>query len=423
MSEYRVQTLGEARFDSPLTSWVDDDMMVPAHVVKSTKHRLDDVPYFELAGPRKTVFFGKQTARAGIVTCGGLCPGLNNVVRSVVLELFYHYGVTEVVGFRYGYGGLDPANGAEPMVLTPDVVDDIHKEGGTILGTSRGPVDPNVALAEVMRRKLNILFTIGGDGTQRGALGLYHAAREKGYPLAVVGIPKTIDNDVAFVARSFGFLTSVEVAASVLGCAHIEARSVQNGISIVKLMGRDAGFITSGATVANQDVNFALVPEIPFKLEGEQGFLPVLKRRVLARSHAVIAVAEGAGQDLIPGGRGEKDASGNVKLKDIGLFLKGRVEEYFKAEKIPVTLRYFDPSYLIRSYPADAEDAMLCDVFARSAVHAAMAGKTGLVIGCLHDHFIHVPIEMLASQKKRLDPHSAAWRAVLAATGQPERFE
>ncbi|HNW78487.1 MAG TPA: 6-phosphofructokinase, partial [Candidatus Competibacteraceae bacterium] len=239
----------------------------------------------------------------------------------------------------------------------------------------------------------------------------------RGHPLAVVGIPKTIDNDVAFVSRTFGYLTAVEEAARVLHCAHTEAHSVHNGIALVKLMGRHAGFIAAGATVASQDVNFTLIPEIPLHLDGEQGFLAALKRRILQRAHALVVVAEGAGQDLLASTQ-DSDASGNAKLQDIGPFLRARIEQYFQAEQIPVTLRYFDPSYLIRSVPADAEDSILCDFFARNAVHAAMAGKTGLVIGLLHDSFIHVPIDLLVSQKKRLDLNGPGWRAVLAATGQ-----
>jgi len=293
-----------------------------------------------------------------------------------------------------------------------------HKDGGTALGTSRGPVDISLAVDNLIQRGVNILFTIGGDGTQRGGNALFQEAQRRGHPLAVVGIPKTIDNDVAFVSRTFGYLTAVEEAAKVLHCAHTEAHSVHNGIALVKLMGRHAGFITAGATIASQDVNFTLVPEVPFQLDGENGLLVALKARILNRAHAVIAVAEGAGQDLLAGDSAERDASGNAKLQDIGPFLRERIESYFKAEGIPVTLRYFDPSYLIRSVPADAEDSILCDFFARNAVHAAMAGKTGLVIGLLHDIFIHVPIELLVSQKKRLDPNGLVWRAVLAATGQ-----
>lgn len=318
---------------------------------------------------------------------------------------------------------MDPEAGAEPLALTCELVDDIHREGGTILGTSRGPVDPAAAVDNLARRNINILFTIGGDGTQRGALEISAEAARRGYPLAVVGVPKTIDNDVPFVSRSFGYLTAIEEAAKVLQCAHTECHSVHNGISIVKLMGREAGFIAAGATVASQDVNFTLIPEVPFRLEGRRGLLHLLKQRVLKRAHAVIVVAEGAGQDLIESGELGRDPSGNIKLKDIGAFLRQRIEEFFRREQVPVTLRYFDPSYVIRSVPADSEDAILCDLFARNAAHAAMAGKTGLIIGLLHDQFIHVPMEALSREKKRLNPNGSIWHAVLAATGQPARFE
>jgi 6-phosphofructokinase 1 len=302
-------------------------------------------------------------------------------------------------------------------------VDDIHKEGGTVLGTSRGPVDVAVAVHNLIRRGVNMLFTIGGDGTQRGGNELFQEAKKRGHALSVVGIPKTVDNDVAFVSRTFGYLTAVQEAAKVLDRAHTEARSVEHGISLVKVMGRHAGFIAAGATVASQDVNFCLVPEVPFKLEGPRGFLPVLRERLLKRKHAVVVVAEGAGQDLLEASQTDRDASGNVKLKDIGLFLRDRIDAYFKAEKVPMVMRYFDPSYIVRSSPANSEDSILCDLFARHAVHAAMAGKTGLVIGYLHDRFIHVPIELLVSRKKTLDPTGFAWSAVLAATGQPDRFQ
>jgi len=415
--------LGEARFPSPIHYTVDDRFRIPAEIVRIPGIAPQDEATFELAGPRPRLYFDPKETRAGIVTCGGLCPGLNNVIRSLFLELHHIYGVKEVLGFRNGYQGLDPAVGKQPLVLKAELVEDIHKEGGTMLGTSRGPVDVAAAVENLIRLGVNILFTVGGDGTQRGANELYQEARKRGHALAVVGIPKTIDNDVAYVSRSFGFLTAVEEACKVIECAHTEAHSVQNGISIVKLMGRDAGFIVAGATVATQDVNFTLIPELPFKLEGEGGFLAALKRRVLKRAHAVIVVAEGAGQDLLASSNEGRDASGNPKLKDIGLFLKEQVEIYFKAERVPAVVRYIDPSYIVRSSRADSEDSFLCDLFARNAAHAAMAGKTGLVIGYLHDQFIHVPIEMLANQKKRLDPNSDWWHAVLASTGQAARFE
>ena len=409
-------TLGEPRFASARSHTISDEIRIPERIEIGAEPGLQ----FELAGPRAKLFFDPKQTRAGIVTCGGLCPGLNNVIRSLFLEMHYGYGVAEVLGFRGGYSGLDPAKGVEPVKITPEFVHGIHQKGGTILNSSRGPVDTSVAVDNLIARGIDVLFTIGGDGTQRGANDLYQEARSRGHALAVVGIPKTIDNDVGFVSRTFGFYSAIAEAARVLDCAHTEARSVPGGIGLVKLMGRHAGFVTAGATVASQDVNFALVPEVPFSLDA---FLLALKERMLAKSHAVIAVAEGAGQDLLQADPAGRDASGNVKLKDIGPFLRERIETYFKAEDIPVVVRYFDPSYQVRSRPANCEDDILCDLFARHAVHAAMAGKTGLVIGFLHDRFIHVPIELLAGHKKRLDPAGAWWRSVLATTGQPEQFK
>jgi 6-phosphofructokinase 1 len=411
----QTPTLGTPRFTSTGSHTVSDDLRIPERIEVGA----DPGTQFELAGPRARLFFDPKQTRAGIVTCGGLCPGLNNVIRSLFFELHYGYGVAEVLGFRDGYSGLDSSKGAEPVVITPQFVDGIHHEGGTILGTSRGPVDTKVAVENLIGRGINILFTIGGDGTQRGGNELYQEARRRGHALSVVGVPKTIDNDVAFVSRTFGFFSAIEEAARVLDCAHTEARSVPGGIGLVKLMGRHAGFITAGATVASQDVNFALIPEVPFTIEA---FLAALKQRMLAKSHAVIAIAEGAGQDLLAGDVSTRDASGNVKLKDIGPYMRLQIEEYFKAEGMPVVVRYFDPSYQVRSRPANCEDAMLCDLYARHAVHAAMAGKTGVVIGFLHEQFIHVPIELLTGRTKRLDPASGWWRSVLATTGQPEQF-
>jgi 6-phosphofructokinase 1 len=415
-----IPALGATRVPSPLKLWVDESQRVPATILRTVDAPSEDSLLFELAGAREHLFFNPSETRAGIVTSGGLCPGLNDVVRSLFLEMHHAYGVRDVLGFRWGYQGLDPEHGAEPLVLTHEMVDRIHLQAGTILGTSRGPVDKARAVENLIRRRVNILFTIGGDGTQRGAREFFEEAKRQGHALSVVGIPKTIDNDIPFVARSFGFLTAVEEATKVLQRAHTEARSVQNGIALVKLMGRHAGFLTAEATVASQEVNFTLIPEVPFRLEG---FLKALEQRIVKRGHAVIAVAEGAGQELLGNTGKERDPSGNVRLRDIGLFLREKIEEWFKARNIPFVMRYFDPSYIVRSSPANAEDAVLCDAFARHAAHAAMAGKTGVVIGYLHDLFIHVPIELLATQQKRLDHDSPIWSAVLSATGQPHRFE
>ena len=413
-----ITTLGEARFPSPLPFHVSDKARVLFNVIVDPDAPPAEELLFEVAGPRERLYFDPKETRAGIVTCGGLCPGLNNVIRSLVLELHHGYGVREILGFVDGYQGLDPWRGSEPIPLTPEFVEDIHKEGGSVLNTSRGPVDISVAVDNLIRRKVNILFVVGGDGTQRGGAAIYQEASQRGHALAVVGVPKTIDNDVAFVSRTFGYLTAVEEATKAIDCAHTEAHSVHNGISIVKIMGRHAGFIAAGATVASQDVNFTLVPEVPFVLDGEDGFLAALEKRVVNRAHAVVLVAEGAGQHLMEGGTDERDASGNIKLKDIGQFLRDRIDAHFKAKGIPFAMRYIDPSYLVRSVPASAEDAILCDFFARNAVHAAMAGKTGLVIGYQHGKFTHVPVELLTKEQKTLDLNGPAWLGVLASTGQ-----
>ena len=414
----KITVLGEPLFPSPLPFHVSDKSRVLFNAIVDPDLPAAEELLFEVAGPREKLFFDPAKTRAGIVTCGGLCPGLNNVIRSLVLQLHHGYGVREILGFVNGYQGLDPWRGSEPIPLTPAFVENIHKEGGTALNTSRGPVDVSVAVDNLIRRKIDMLFVVGGDGTQRGGAEIYQEAKARGHALAVVGIPKTIDNDVAFVSRTFGYLTAVEEAAQAINCAHTEAHSVHNGIALVKIMGRHAGFIAAGATVASQDVNFTLVPEVAFALEGENGFLAALKKRVIDRAHAVILVAEGAGQHLMAGGGDQFDASGNLKSKDIGIFLRDRIDAYLKAENVPFAMRYIDPSYLVRSVPASAEDAILCDFYARNAVHAAMAGKTGLVIGQQHDIFTHVPIELLTRHKKQLDLNSPAWLGVLAATGQ-----
>lgn len=423
MSIMTVERLGDATVESPLSRFVADDVYVPSAIEWKRGCAPDDPPMFEVAGPRERLFFNPGETRAGVVTCGGLCPGLNNVIRSLVLELNHGYGVREILGFRDGYRGLDPFRGQTPMALTPEVVDDIHRDGGTILGTSRGPVDIPTAVDHLIQRGVNLLFTVGGDGTQRGGNELFQEAQRRQHPLAVVGIPKTIDNDVMFVDRTFGFTTAVDAAREVIDCAHTEAHSVFNGVSVVKLMGRHAGFIAAAATVASQDVNFCFVPEVPFRLEGEGGFLRALRRRLDSRKHAVIVIAEGAGQDLFPHGESTKDASGNAKLRDIGRHLCEALTSWAKAERMEMTLRYFDPSYQIRSRPANTEDSMLCDRFARNAVHAAMAGKTGLIIGMLFGQFVHVPIRLLSGASRTVKLRGELWRAVLSSTGQPERFE
>lgn len=428
----RVETLGPCTISSPARlgpsaagpgHFVPDAARVRYQAEVGTGNDLPGDVFFEKAGPREKLFFEPRQSRAAIVTCGGLCPGLNNVIRSAFMELHHHYGVPEILGLRYGYAGLNPAAGEPPIRLTAEMVDDIHEDGGTILGTSRGPQPTDVMVDFLAERGINVLLCTGGDGTLRGARDIALEAIKRKLPIAVVGIPKTIDNDVMYIARTFGMTTATDKAREVLDCAHNEAKSVYNGVGLVKVMGRDAGFIAVCATIASQEVNFTLIPEVPLHLDGPKGFLEVLRRRLEARHHAVVVVAEGAGQDLLAGAGEQRDASGNKLHADIGPFLKERILAHMKQAKTPGEVKYFDPSYIVRSVPANTEDAMLCDQLARNAVHAAMAGKTNLVIGLWNGLYTHVPIPLASSAKKQVRPDGPLWSSVLAATGQPGAWQ
>jgi 6-phosphofructokinase 1 len=424
-----IQVLGSAAVASPLRlahesggtrgAFVPEEVRVRYQIETGTGHDLPADVLFEKAGPRERLFFEPRETKVAIVTCGGVCPGLNNVIRSAVMEFYYNYGVKQVFGIRYGYAGLNPKTGLSPIELTPKFVSDIHEKGGTILGSSRGHQPSDVMADFLVEQKINILLCVGGDGTLRGAQDVAKEVQSRGLNLAVVGIPKTIDNDVMYMSRTFGMATAMEKAHAVLDCAHSEARSAYNGVGLVKLMGRDAGFIAAGATLASQEVNFCLIPEVPFVLEGKNGFLEALRRRLESARHAVVAVAEGAGQDLIKQLPADTDASGNKRYADIGVYLKDQIVTYFKQQAIPVDVKYFDPSYFVRSVPANCEDALLCDLLARNAVHAALAGKTNLVVGFWNGAFIHIPISLAVSQKKQVDPKGILWSSVLATTGQP----
>lgn len=377
---------------------------------------------FEKAGPRERIYFDPAKTRAAVATCGGLSPGLNNVIRSLYLELHKNYGVPEVLGIRYGYQGLNPQVGEAPVPLTMEYVEQIHERGGTVLGTSRGAQDAATMVDFLSGRGIDILFCVGGDGTQRGAHAIHEEIHRRGLPIAVVGIPKTIDNDIPYCDRTFGFTTAVEAAQQVIGCAHVEAKGARDGIGLIKLMGREAGFIAAAATLASQEVNFILIPEVPFILLGENGLLEALRRRMIERHHAVIVVAEGAGQYLFEEAGRQFDASGNVKLHDIGPFLKQQIVGYFDRHGPKVDLKYIDPSYIIRSLPANCEDDALCDEFARRAAHAGMAGKTGLMIGLISGKYVHVPLALVTGQKRCVDLEGEFWASALASTGQPRVF-
>ena len=424
-----IERVGEPTIVSPLANRTgtqlvsDEDRVLVSCRLKEINRSLaanEPLTSFEEAGPREKLFYHPSETNCGIVTCGGLCPGLNNVIRAIVFTADRMYGLNRVLGFRFGYAGLSQNPPAEPMELTPQSVDHIHQQGGTILGSSRGPQDSAEMVDTLQRLKIHILFTIGGDGTLRGARELSKEAKRRGYPLSVVGVPKTIDNDVNFIERSFGFMTAVEEACIAVQAAHYEALGAMNGIGLVKLMGRHSGFIAAHAALASHDVNFCLVPEVPVELEGENGLFNQLERRLALRGHAVIVVAEGAGQDLLKsGGEEKRDASGNIRLKDIGIYLHEQLKDYLESRSLESSIKYIDPSYMIRSCPANAVDSEYCLALGQHAVHAAMSGRTNMAVGFWNGEFTNVPIPLVTAERKEIDPQGKTWQRVLKATAQP----
>ena len=429
--DYRfdVERLGECTVSSPVqcADFVKEGARVALSCDMDVLGRYAcegrEVPSFEKAGPHAKIFHDPAWTRAAVVTCGGLCPGLNDVIKGLVQILWFDYGVRHIFGIRYGLAGFIPKFGYEPLMLNPDVVDEIHEDGGTILGSSRGAQDSGEIVATIARMNINVLFCIGGDGTLRAAHDIALAAKARGYNLSVVGVPKTVDNDLNFIGRSFGFETAVYQTNDVIRSAHMEAKGAANGIGLVKLMGRDSGFIAAYASLANSVVNLCLIPEIPFEMEGPHGLLAALERRFsIGKTHAVIVVAEGAGQDLVQGEAERRDASGNVLKKDIGDYLKRHIQEGMAKRGHEVTIKYFDPSYTIRSVAAQGTDAILCSILAAHAVHAAMAGRTDCVVGNHNGVYSLVPIPLATAERQKVDLKGDLWKAVVDATRQDEYF-
>ena len=411
------------RADSPIYKFVDDSERILYDVSLDNFYKCrktGEIPVsFEKAGPRENIFFESAKTKVGIVTCGGLCPGLNNVIRSIVNELYYRYGINRILGIKYGYEGLIPKYNHPVVELTATMVNYIHLTGGTFLGTSRGNQDVEKMVDTLEIMNINVLFCIGGDGTLRGAHAIYKEIEKRKLKISVAGIPKTIDNDIDLIQKSFGFETAFSIANDIIRNAHNEASGAFNGIALVKLMGRDSGFIAASAALSIQEVNFVLIPEIPFDLYGQRGFLQVLKKRLEARQHAVIVVAEGAGQEFFKTDDSDKDASGNIKHKDIGIYLKNKISEEFKKEGLSHSIKYIDPSYIIRSAPANANDSKFCNLLAQNAVHAALSGKTDFVVGFWNNQFTLMPIQVVVAKRKKIDVEGELWWNVLEATGQP----
>ena len=430
--DFTIENLGECKIKSPIelstvvgngtANYVKDSSFVrtAVNVYDTSKNDpLDSSNLMQKAGPREYIYFSPDEVKAGICTCGGLCPGLNDVIRAVVRCLWNRYGVRDIRGFQFGYKGFFKDENYETIPLNPENVDEIHKIGGSYLGTSRGGGMRTKDIVDTLQEKgINMLFVIGGDGTQHGALAISEEVEKRGYKCSVIGIPKTVDNDFLFIDRSFGFETAVQQAKDAVASMHMEARSQINGIGLVKLMGRESGFIATAAALASHECNFCLIPEVPFEMEGPNGFLSHLEKRLEKRHHAVIIVAEGAGQELLTK-TNQTDASGNIKLADIGVFLRDQINAYFKKKNIEINLKYIDPGYQIRAAVTTASDSIYCERLGNNAVHAAMAGKTKMVVGLVHEKFVHIPINMVIASRNVVDPEGALWRDTLDATSQP----
>lgn len=423
--------LGTARFDSPIklsrilgdghSNYVSDHEKILFEIEltesRPTLHS-DEVAKLEKAGPREKLYFDPTRVHAAIVTCGGLCPGLNDVIRSIVMTLWQHYGVRRVSGFRHGYRGLLADSEYTPIPLDPKAVASIHRIGGTILGSARGGGERTGEIVDTLvRHSVDMLFAIGGDGTQKGALKLTEEIARRQLPIAVVGVPKTIDNDLSFVERSFGFETAVAEAVRAVDGAHTEAADAPHGVGLVKLMGRESGFIAVHSALASNEADFVLVPEVPFELHGKNGFLRHLECRVDKQGHALVVVAEGAGQNFVQSTG--TDAGGNKKLGDIGIFLQEEIRAHYRKIEKEVTLKYIDPSYTIRSQAANPADSIYCARLGSNAVHAAMSGRTACIVGMVNHRLVHVPIFAASAERNCVDPEGPLWRDVIFATGQP----
>jgi len=421
LKDLSIPAVGEATFPTNLEidsdAYVDDTQRILAYsnanIVNEFIRQGKALPSFEVAGPRKKLFFNPKEVTCGVVTCGGLCPGLNDVIRTIVLSLAWQYKVKKILGFRFGYQGLSSNSYLDPMELTPEVVDGIQNSGGTILGSSRGPQKEADMVDTLVNHNISILFVIGGDGTFRGARDIIEEIKKRNLKISVIAIPKTIDNDIYCSERTFGFNTAIEEARKSIYVAHEEAKAAWNGIGFVKLMGRDSGFIAAHATLANSDVNFCFIPEVPFELEGENGFLEKLKKRLERRHHAVIVISEGSGQNLIKREQQKKDLSGNVIYEDIGLFLKNKISSYLKEQKMEHTLKYIVPSYTIRSCPANADDSVFCIMLGKEAVHAAMAGKTDMFVGYWKHTFTYVPLSVAVGKRKYINTQGSLWQTIV----------
>ena len=425
-----IARLGERTIDTPLRDLLGGREESVHYVTETDRVLLDDtlgvakrrsagtpaeLPAFNPGGPREKLYFEPSTVTAAIVTCGGLCPGLNNVVRALVLQLANAYGVKSILGFRNGYSGLTDTSA--PLALTPELVRDIHNRGGTILGTSRGGQEPAAMVDTLARHRVDMLFVIGGDGSLRGAQKIAAkpppatAARRGGHP-EDHRQRHSVDRPELRLPDRVRPRRRVDPRRAHRGRVHRRRRGTGQADGPAQRLHRLLCDTRQPRSRLRPDPRSLLparqLPALPAQARRSAG----ARSRGRRRGRRAGAVPRSA----------ETDASGNARLGDIGALLRERVTAHFAQHGTPLSLRYVDPGYAIRSVPANAFDAVYCARLAQAAVHAGMAGFTSMVVARWHGRFIHLPIALATATRNQVDPHGDLWMSVLEATGQPKHL-
>ena len=383
--------------------FVEEDTLIKTNIIKTTDS--DEENYFVRAGPRKEIAWDPIHTKVAIVTCGGLCPGLNTVIRELYITLHHKYGVKFVYGVKNGYKGFYSDN---LVRLDDDIIRDIHHKGGSILGTSRGGTDVKKIVDSIAHRGISHLYAIGGNGTQKGLFEINKEIKKRGLCVSVVGIPKTIDNDLCIIDKSFGFDTSVQEAQRAIQAAKVEIEAFNNAVGIVKVMGRNSGFIAMYSSLASKDVDCCLIPEIPFDIEYDHGVLHYIKECLHKKDKILIVVSEGAGQHYI-------NDPVNKNLNDFGIWLC----EVVRSNVPNVCIKYIDPTYTIRAITPNASDSIYCTILAQSAVHGAFCGYTNFIVGPVNGKHAYIPLQMAIHETNTVSEDDRMWFRLISANGQP----
>ncbi len=333
--------------------------------------------------------------RVGILTGGGDCPGLNAVIRAVVRR-GVDLGEHSFVGFRHGWAGVLEGDGVE---LTRESTAGILPRGGTILGTSRtnpfaGRTDGLQRIEQTFEReRLDALIPIGGEDTLGVALRLSEAG------LALVGAPKTIDNDIGATDFTFGFHTAVQIATDAIDRLHTTAES-HNRVMVVEVMGRHAGWIAAYAGIAG-GADAILVPEHPFDID--EVCARLRRRHARGVTFSIVVVSEGAapleGTGMSLADAQPADEFGHVRLGGIGVELASRIESITGYETRATIL-----GHVQRGGTPTAYDRVLATRFGVAAMDAVAAGRFGRMVALRGTDIVEVGLADALAEPKLLDP-------------------